>query len=151
MKAGFDRTVLIRETARFLSIDENIRFAFLFGSRARGDYRPGSDIDIGIYYERVPDLLKLGGDIVSLQELTGLKADVVELKSLPYRKPEFAHAIAKDAVPIFMREQDEYYAFITGCHVAYFDFAPVLERSRQLMRERIRSGAFGRPRYAFNA
>jgi len=148
---GGDRTSLIRALAQFLSSDENIRFAFLFGSRARDDYGPNSDIDIGVYYQNEPGLLELGAVISSLQEITGLKADLVELKLLPQKKPEFAHSIAKDAIPIFIREKDKYYEFIANCHIAYFDFAPVLEQSRRLMRERIESGAYGRPLYAAKA
>jgi len=32
-----------------LSVQENIEFAYLFGSYARGDFRDASDIDIAVY------------------------------------------------------------------------------------------------------
>jgi uncharacterized protein len=49
----------------------HLRSLYLFGSRARGDHRPDSDIDIAVFLDEVPDpvdeqfdLIECGYDIV---------------------------------------------------------------------------------------
>jgi len=49
-----------------------------FGSRARGDARPGSDLDLMVRLPAEASLFDLGGTLVELQEAFGLKVDVVE-------------------------------------------------------------------------
>ena len=59
-----------------------VRFAYLFGSRARGQERPGSDYDIAVYYadaEQVDVYQRFlrGCDLqVRLQEHLGTKVDL---------------------------------------------------------------------------
>ena len=36
---------------KILRLGERVKFIILFGSRARGDYRPDSDFDLCVYYE----------------------------------------------------------------------------------------------------
>ncbi len=47
--------------ANLLAGQEFIAFALLFGSFARGQPGPLSDVDIGIYVSRPLDLLEIGG------------------------------------------------------------------------------------------
>lgn len=51
-----------------------IRRAVIFGSRAKGDAKPGSDIDIAIY-----------GDKVSFDTVSRLLATLEEESPMPYR------------------------------------------------------------------
>ncbi|MFH2114934.1 MAG: nucleotidyltransferase domain-containing protein [Spirochaetota bacterium] len=74
---------LIAILGNYLSGLEGIRLAVLFGSHARGDAQPASDVDIGIGFDHTPDLLELGGIIDALANLTGKKVDLVELEGLP--------------------------------------------------------------------
>jgi len=41
-----DRNAIVRKIRRYLNKDGRIRKAWIFGSYARGDHRPGSDIDL---------------------------------------------------------------------------------------------------------
>lgn len=63
---------------RFLKIFSevaSIRKVYLFGSRARGDYKPRSDIDLAIEGERLPVGIK-----TRLRHVSGLyKLDIVYL------------------------------------------------------------------------
>jgi hypothetical protein len=49
----------------------------VFGSRARGDARPDSDLDLLVRFEKGRSLLDLVGMKLALEELLGFKVDVV--------------------------------------------------------------------------
>jgi predicted nucleotidyltransferase len=50
-----------------------IKKAVIFGSRARGNYKPGSDVDIAVY-----------GENITFDTLSGLHAMLEEYGPLPY-------------------------------------------------------------------
>jgi hypothetical protein len=56
----------------------HIRKLALFGSVQRGDYRPDSDIDFLVEFDRkhVPGLIRLAGMENELSEILGRKADL---------------------------------------------------------------------------
>jgi predicted nucleotidyltransferase len=72
----------------------------IFGSRARGDNRPESDIDVLIEVE--PDesfsILNLIGVEHIIQDATGLQTQATMRRSMPSR---FAQRIADDIVEVF--------------------------------------------------
>lgn len=57
----------------------------IFGSVARGDARPDSDIDVLVDMEPGRSLLDLGGLLMDLTDLLGHKVDVVTEKGLRAR------------------------------------------------------------------
>ena len=62
-----------------------VRRIALFGSRARGDHRPGSDLDLLVRFETAPSLLRLGELEERLGEALGVRVDLVTERSLsPY-------------------------------------------------------------------
>ena len=73
-----------------LPIDEILRVARehgahdvrVFGSRARGDARPDSDLDLLVRFEDGRSLLDLVGMKLALEELLGVRVDVVTERSL---------------------------------------------------------------------
>lgn len=69
----------------------------IFGSVARGDFEPGSDIDFLVEMDEGRGLLELVGLWQDLEELLGVKADVVTEGGLKPRMHERVHA---EAVPI---------------------------------------------------
>jgi hypothetical protein len=80
---------------------EGVSHLAIFGSRARGDHRPDSDLDVLIEIE--PDLKKfslldLSGVGLLLQDMTGLQTQIVMKRSIPER---FAANIAGDIVLVF--------------------------------------------------
>jgi predicted nucleotidyltransferase len=57
----------------------------VFGSRARGDARPDSDLDLLVCFESGRSLLDLVGMKRALEELLGIRVDVVSERGLsPY-------------------------------------------------------------------
>ena len=72
----------------------NIR---VFGSVARGDADPKSDIDLLVDLEPGRSLFDLGGLLMDLQDLLGHKVDVVTERGLRERIRE---RVLKEAIPL---------------------------------------------------
>ena len=72
----------------------NIR---IFGSAARGDARPDSDVDVLVEVEKGRSLMDLGGLLMELQELLGRNVDVVTEKGL---KPRIRDRVLREAIPL---------------------------------------------------
>jgi predicted nucleotidyltransferase len=69
----------------------------LFGSIARGEETPDSDIDLLVDLEKGRTLLDLGGALIKLQELLGRKVDIVTERGLHWYLRE---KILKEAQPL---------------------------------------------------
>jgi len=69
----------------------------IFGSVARGEARPDSDVDFLVDMEEGRSLLDLGGLLMDLQDLLHCKVDVVTEKGLRER---IRHRVLREAVPL---------------------------------------------------
>ncbi len=72
----------------------------LFGSYARGEAGPKSDLDFVVESEKVISLLRLGGFQAALSDAFHKRVDVLTADSL---KPDFRKEIEKDEVLIYER------------------------------------------------
>ena len=80
--------------------------AWLFGSFARGEERPWSDVDILFVPDRSGkpfSLFTIGGMLMDLQELLGRKVDLVEEGSL---RPYAAETANRDKILIYERKSE---------------------------------------------
>jgi predicted nucleotidyltransferase len=71
----------------------------IFGSVARGDATGASDLDLVVRFDPDRSLMDHGMLIEELQELLGIKVDVVSEAALTPLDP-FAHRLAREAVPL---------------------------------------------------
>ena len=69
----------------------------IFGSAARGDAGPESDIDFIVEMDAGRSLLDLGGLLFDLQQLLGIEVDVVTEKGL---KARIRERVLAEAVPL---------------------------------------------------
>jgi len=69
----------------------------IFGSVARGDITEASDVDFIVRFEPDRSLFDHGGLIVALEELLGVKVDVVSEAGM---RDRFRDHVVKEAVPL---------------------------------------------------
>ena len=69
----------------------------VFGSYARGDQKKRSDIDFLVTFDKAINYLELAGLKIYIEELTGLKSDVVPSHNL---RPEFRENVYKEVIYI---------------------------------------------------
>ena len=87
-----NREEILRAAARHGA--RNVR---IFGSVARGDARPDSDLDVLVDMEPGASLFDMGGLLVDLEELLGCKVDVVTERGLRQR---IRDRVLREAVPL---------------------------------------------------
>ena len=90
-------TTLLAGLRRTLEDRHDVRLALLFGSRARGRARPGSDADLAVEAEGV-DLIRLACE---LSDATGTEVEVVDLKEASY---PLLKAVVRDGVVVHEAE-----------------------------------------------
>lgn len=71
-----------REEILAIAARYGVRTIRVFGSIARGDAGPGSDVDFVVEFEPGRSLLDHGGLIMDLQDALGCKVDVVSHRGL---------------------------------------------------------------------
>ena len=86
---------LIREHQGILAQRYGIAVVGLFGSRVRGDEKPGSDLDVLADILRPISLLELVGAELYLSDLLGVKVDLVPRRSV---REELRESILEGAV-----------------------------------------------------
>jgi predicted nucleotidyltransferase len=111
-------------------------FAYLFGSQAKGDAGPLSDIDIAVYFdegmrqdERFDLRLEVWGELTDL-----FKTDDVDLVVLNDAPPLLAHRILRDGLLLFCADERMRVAFETRAVLKYLDWKPYIEKyTRQVL------------------
>jgi predicted nucleotidyltransferase len=88
----------IRKVASEIAKRHGVKKMYLFGSYARGDARPGSDLDFRIEKGQIRGLFALGGLYADLEDAFGLKVDLVTTDSLD---DDFLKRIASEEVMIY--------------------------------------------------
>ncbi len=69
----------------------------VFGSRARGDAGPDSDLDLLVTFRQTPDLLALVALEQELSDRLGLRVDLVLRRAL---KPRVRDGILREVIPV---------------------------------------------------
>jgi hypothetical protein len=120
-----------------------VSFAYLYGSVARGDTHPGSDVDIAVMFERsVPagerlDLeLSLG--LAFDARLGGERADVRDLTAMPLLLR--GRAVTEGAL-LYSRDEEGRVAFEVAARNEYFDFLPAYRAYQKASLARMTGGA----------
>lgn len=105
--------------------------AWLFGSRARGEERPGSDVDLGVLFDPPPEP-RLGNEAhrleARLEAALGLPVQIVVMASAP---PDLAHRVLRDGVLLVDRAPRARVRFEVRSRNEFFDLQPILARYRE--------------------
>jgi predicted nucleotidyltransferase len=105
--------------------------AYLYGSEARGDAGPQSDIDVAVLLRHAPagTLEGLGLDLASeLEHRLGRPVDVVALN---HASPDLVHRVLRDGVLVHDSDPRARVAFETRSRSEYFDVLPYLREYRR--------------------
>lgn len=105
--------------------------AYLFGSVARGEAKPSSDIDIGLLYVHAPASTLAAQPFLAAAELESLVGRPVELIVMNAAPVDLVHRILRDAVLLLQPDPSARIAFEVKARNAYFDLLPILQRYRR--------------------
>jgi predicted nucleotidyltransferase len=125
-------------TAR-LAAERDVLVAYLFGSRARGTARAGSDTDVAVLLAEPVDphrrQLELGAAV-------GPGTDVVVLNDAPVA---LAYRVLRDGVLLLSRDDPARVRHWARTVDRYLDTAPLRRTLDAGLRHRLDEGRFGRP------
>jgi len=120
-----------------------VRFAYLYGSTARGEAHPGSDVDIAVMFdrsvpaeERLRFELELG--LAFDARLGGERADVRDLASLPLI---LRGRVVTEGALLYSCDEEGRVAFEVAARNEYFDFLPAYRVHQQASLARMSGGA----------
>ena len=92
----------IRKIVAPIAKQHGVDKVFLFGSYARGDATPASDVDLCVDAPKLRGLFALGGLYADLEDALQKSIDVVTTGSLKYNKDEaFLENLRKDRVLLY--------------------------------------------------
>jgi predicted nucleotidyltransferase len=137
---------LARELATEFSRCPWIAAAYLFGSLARNEGRPDSDLDLGIVLVRRGEATH--GEYMKTLEVAGRlehlsPGGLVDLVLLEEAGPLFAHRVLLDGRLVYEGDRERRIEFEWKTYVRAFDFRPLYERATRgrlrAIRERLRS------------
>jgi uncharacterized protein len=137
-----DRVISDAQTAAmagYLSTVPEVALGFLFGSYARGQGRPDSDVDCAIL---VADDAPAGGYFdLRLHVMDGLARSIgrddVDVAILNEAPLALAYRVLRDGKLLFCRDHAAYVRYRVRTLNLYFDFAPLLERHQAMFLKRV--------------
>jgi predicted nucleotidyltransferase len=122
----------LRENIRaLLEAEPTVRLAYVFGSTARGDARPTSDVDVGVVLAPGGRRELLAED---LERALGCRVDVVDLRGA---SPVLLHEVLRDGVPVLCRDEREQADFETRAIAEYLDTQHLRDVQESYLRQRV--------------
>ena len=116
----------------FRDREQGVAAVYLFGSVARGEWRPGSDLDVAVLLDPAPergtfDSLRL--DLrAELESELGQEIDLVVLNHAP---PDLTHRVLRDSVLITEPDPSARVRFEVRARNEYWDLKPYLDQYRR--------------------
>jgi len=112
-----------------------VRLAVVFGSVARGDERPGSDVDVAVRLDTDSSALRQEVE-VELGRAAGRELDIVFLDEAP---PLLRFEIATDGVVLVERQPHAWADFRMHAMIDWWDWAPTARKMEEAALERLRA------------
>jgi len=124
--------------------DERVDCAWLFGSVARGDTGPLSDVDVAVLLAAaVPAEARLDVAAALIEELER-RCGRVDLVLLEEASPALRHRVFREGLLLFERDARRRVAFETRAIQEYLDFQPLAEIYDRALIARAAEGRLGR-------
>ena len=125
------RVELMEHIRGVLSRDARVVAVYLFGSRARGDDREASDVDVAVLLDEIPKatLDAPTFELESrLEQVIGLPVQLIRLNEAP---PDLVHRVLRDGELVCESDRGRRIQFEIQARNAFFDLQPILERYRK--------------------
>jgi predicted nucleotidyltransferase len=136
-----DAAAIEAELRVFFAADARGAIAvYLFGSVARGEARPDSDVDVGILFEVVPPATLDAPQFAIEAELEQPLHRRVQVVALNRASSDLVHRVLRDGRIVLDRDRAARIRFEVRSRNEYFDMAPI----RQLYRRYPAPGATAR-------
>ncbi len=136
--------------AQRFAAEDDVVAAYLFGSQARGQAGPLSDVDLGAWldpaldrdrrWKRQLDLIGLGTGTLRTNEV-----QVIVLNDAP---PLLTHRVLRDGIVLADSDPPQRVRLETDAIIRYLDTMPLREEMSRGLRQRMAEGNYGRPRRA---
>ena len=123
----------------FLRQEEEILFAYLYGSAVYDPALMGSDIDIAVYIRpsNMDVYLKMESKLTALL-VSRLQTDKIDLRILNVLPLVHQYAILKDGILVFSRDEEQRVDFEIDVMIRFFELKPYLDEYRLMASQRIR-------------
>jgi predicted nucleotidyltransferase len=121
---------------------DDVVLAYLFGSQARGQAGPLSDIDVAVLLaDTVAEADAFELRLALMDEITyHLRTNAVDVLVLNHAPLALAYRVLRDGVLIYCRDEAKRVEFTARTVNMYLDFEPFLERHEHAILERARKG-----------
>ena len=139
-----DIEALIPELREVLARDERVDCAWLFGSAARGEAGPLSDVDVAVLLSPsvAPETrLDVAAALWEALERRCPRVDLVVLEEAP---PALRHRVFRDGILLIERDERRRVAFETRAIQEYLDFQYLAEIYDRALLARAAEGRLGR-------
>jgi Predicted nucleotidyltransferases len=130
-------TALVQALRGVIDAEPAIRLAYLFGSCARGDFGPTSDVDVALLAAEPIDLMDLAAIGANLGTVTDRRADVVDLRGAP---PLLCRQVVAEGELLLVRDPLLKFDFEQEAVRRCEDTRPLRAQQQQLLRERLAHG-----------
>jgi predicted nucleotidyltransferase len=148
MKGGapLEKELLKEKIIKVLSPISYIRFAYLFGSQARGTAGILSDIDIAVFFDETANQgVKLyGPECELIPEMERLLERPVDLVVLNKASIFLRYQVLKDGELLFCNSEEARINFHEETIRRYLDFLPFRKVQNHYLKRRLTEGSFGR-------
>lgn len=141
-KIGHNIFPLLELLQKSLSLNEEIIFAYVFGSYGLEKTGPLSDVDIALYLESAERIWKkkmtLIGDITSI-----LKTDEVDLVILNEAPLSLCYQVLRTGKLLFSKDEALRIGFVSNVYDMYCDTESLRQSAQENLLVRIREGRLG--------
>jgi predicted nucleotidyltransferase len=131
-------------------LQAGVALAYLYGSQARGDAGPLSDVDVAVLFqpevspaERSDRVLHLIGEFMTIFKRTD-----VFVADLASASPLLRHRVYRDGILLYCADDRLRVKFMTEALRDYEDTRPLRDVQWMYLKQRIANGTFGRARVA---
>ena len=122
------QTLIDDLTQVFTNTGPGVVAAYLFGSYARDEAGPNSDLDIAVLFHQAPERTLMNPSVTlqgNLERQFRVPVDLIVMNSAPV---DLIHRVLRDSVLLSGRDAPERISFEVKARNDYFDLLPHLHR-----------------------